>query len=177
MKLKSLTVILLLLFYFSTETTAAVDIRKKDTSEDIYNHNKNTTNLKFDKKSNWQNKKNRWKGKIRKRKMKRFISFPKWKRSKFINKIDADTPKKKTIPHVIIGALLTVLGITLFFIFYDLSFIYIIGIGGILGLIGLFKIKENPNELRGKGLAWFSIIITVLCIIIPAVFLLTLGFA
>ncbi len=173
MKLKNLTVILLLLFYFSTKTSAAVDVRKKDTSEEINNHNENTTNLKFDKKSNWKNKKKRWKDKIIKRK--RFFNFLKWKRSKLKKKTDADTSKKKTIPQAIIGALLTVLGITLLLIFYDLTFIYVIGIGGILGLLGLIKIEENPNELRGKGLAWFSIIITILSIIVPVVFLLTIG--
>ncbi len=177
MKLKNLIVIFLLLFYFPTQIKAAVDIRKKDTTQDINNYKENTPNLTFDKKSNWWNKKKRRKDKIKKRKRKRFFNFFKWKRNKIIKKIDTDTPKKKIVPYAIIGALLTVLGTALLLIFADLTFIYLIGIGGILGWIGLTKIEKNPNELSGKGLAWFSIIITILCIIIPVVFLLTIAFA
>lgn len=177
MQLKNFIAIFLLLFCFPSQTTAAVDIRKKNTTQDIKNHKENTTNLKFDEKSNWWNKKKRRKDKIKKRKRKRFFNFFKWKRSKIIQKIDTDTPKKKIVPLAIIGALLTVLGAALLLFLYDLTFIYIIAIGGTLGWLALIKIKKKPNELRGKGLAWFSIITTILSIIIPLVFLFTLGFA
>ena len=149
MKLRIL--MLFFFFTFSTSSTfAVIDVNEQEPTQRIQNFPK----------ENFSKKKN-----IKKRKFRLRDFFKLKKKIKKARKVD----KKEISTHAIISLVLALsgIGIGIMALRHATLFLAYLFFGAelgaiILGVLGLYKIMRNPENLKGKGLAWAGIIIPLL---------------
>jgi len=162
MKLQLLT---LFIIVFSFQTASAVIVVKEKASVE---NNQIVVHDKVSNDKSWNGK--RTKTKLKKKKRFKFFKFLKLKRAL---KKQKDSGKKYDRASLIAGIFAIVGAAAMFIGFGGLELLLLLA-GGVLGIIGLKRIKKDPDNLKGKGFAWTGIVGGIIGVILGLLLLLLL---
>lgn len=170
MKLKILTLLICFTFHFLPSSSAAVAIKEKGNEVILSSQTKKESNLKSHRKWKWFQKKR----KLKRRKF-RLSNFFKWKKKKRIKQEKTkEVDNRKVDPIAVLSFTFTLVS-TLLFLFTPFGFspiliLSFVLLGGLLGIIGLNRIRQNPEEKKGELLALIGIMGLVVLVLLLLIF-------
>lgn len=165
MKLKIFSLILFCFFNFSTTSSAALDVKKKEDIEISKKDKLREARIHSTQNRKWYQKK-RKKRKVKKRRF-RLRDLFNWKKTSRKGKKIEPLTDKKTSTSALLSAIFAIAGLFLLILFSSyyysiipIAFAIFNVLAFILGIKGLREIKRNPDELEGKTDAWIGLIIS-----------------